>query len=117
MDKNSKSLTRGATTEHTLLNSGANLLGSSVATYEFWDNHCAIDYLCTRPDIDHSKIGVHGSSGGGNQTAYLIAFDDRIKVAAIGVYFTQRERMLEVYGPADGCQHMPYEGREHLEIK
>ena len=44
-DKNSQTLTRGSTTEHTLLNQGANLLGSSLAAYEYWDNHRAIDYL------------------------------------------------------------------------
>ena len=116
LNKDSHSLTRGATTGHTLLNQGANLLGSSVAAYEFWDNDRAIDYLQTRTDIDPSRIGVHGSSGGGTQTVYMLGLDERIKVAAIGVYFSKREQMLELYGPADGCQHVPYEGREHLEL-
>ncbi len=116
LDKDSQSLTRGATTGHTILNSGANLLGSSVAAYEYWDNHRAIDYLLTRNDIDPTKIGVYGSSGGGTQTVYMLGLDERIKVAAIGVYFTQRERMLELYGPADGCQHIPNEGKEQLEL-
>lgn len=116
IDTNSKSLTRGATTGHTLLNAGANLLGSSLAAYEFWDNHRAIDYLETRSDIDKDKIGVYGSSGGGTQTSYLMGLDDRIKVASVCSFFTQREKVLEIYGPSDGCQHIPYEGREHLEI-
>lgn len=116
LDKDSHSLTRGATTGHTLLNQGANLLGSSVAAYEFWDNSRAIDYLQTRSDIDPNQIGVHGSSGGGTQTVYMLGLDERIKVAAIGVYFSKREQMFDLYGPADGCQHIPYEGREHLEI-
>jgi hypothetical protein len=98
------------------LNAGANLLGSSLAAYEFWDNHRAIDYLETRSDIDKDKIGVYGSSGGGTQTTYLIGLDDRIKVASVCSYFTQREKVLEIFGPSDGCQHIPYEGREHLEI-
>lgn len=116
VDKNSQTLTRGSTTEHTLLNQGANLLGNSLAAYEFWDNHRAIDYLMTRPEIDKSKIGVYGSSGGGTQTSYIVGLDDRIKVASVCSYFTERERVLEVYGASDGCQHIPYEGREHLEI-
>ena len=116
VDKNSQSLTRGSTTEHTLLNEGANLLGSSLAAYEYWDNHRAIDYLVARKDIDKSRIGVYGSSGGGTQTAYMVGLDDRIKVASVCSYFTQRERVLEIFGPSDGCQHIPYEGREHLEI-
>jgi hypothetical protein len=116
VDKNSQSLTRGSTTEHTLLNEGANLLGSSLAAYEYWDNHRAIDYLETRKDIDKSRIGVYGSSGGGTQTSYMVGLDDRIMVASVCSYFTQRERVLEISGPSDGCQHIPYEGREHLEI-
>lgn len=116
VNKNSESLTRGSTTEHTLLNQGANLLGTSVAAYEYWDNHRAIDYMMTRPEIDKSKIGVYGSSGGGTQTSYLVGLDDRVMVASVCSYFTERERVLEVYGASDGCQHVPYEGREHLEI-
>lgn len=116
VDENSKTLTRGATTEHTLLNAGANLVGTSVAACEFWDNHRAIDYLMTRPDIDKDKIAAYGSSGGGTQISYLVGLDDRIKVASVCSYFSQRERVLEIYGPSDGCQHIPYEGREQLEI-
>ncbi|WP_217447755.1 alpha/beta hydrolase family protein [Maribellus comscasis] len=116
IDDESNTLTRGATTEHTLLNAGANLLGTSLAALEFWDNHRAIDYLVSREDIDKNNIGAYGSSGGGTQTSYLIGLDERIKVASVCSYFTQREKVLEVYGPSDGCQHIPYEGKEHLEI-
>ncbi|HPJ58537.1 MAG TPA: acetylxylan esterase [Bacteroidales bacterium] len=116
VDKNSQTLTRGSTTEHTLLNAGANLLGSSVAAYEYWDNHRAVDHLETRNDIDKSRIGMYGSSGGGTQTSYMLGLDDRIKVASVCSYFTERLRVLEEYGASDGCQHVPYEGREHLEI-
>ncbi|MEN3324714.1 alpha/beta hydrolase family protein [Mariniflexile soesokkakense] len=116
VDENSKSLTRGATTEHTILNMGANLVGTSVAAYEYWDNHRAIDYLETRPDIDKTRIGIFGSSGGGTQASYMLGLDQRIKVATVCSYFTQRERVFETYGASDGCQHIPYEGREQLEI-
>ncbi|MCY1721953.1 acetylxylan esterase [Prolixibacteraceae bacterium Z1-6] len=116
VDENSKSMTRGSTTGHTLLNAGANLVGTSVAAAEYWDNHRAIDYLVTHSDIDADRIGVFGSSGGGTQTSYLMGLDDRIKVASVCSYFSQRERVLEMYDPSDGCQHVPYEGREQLEI-
>ncbi|WP_321285888.1 acetylxylan esterase [uncultured Sunxiuqinia sp.] len=116
VDADSKAQTRGATTEHTLLNSGANLLGASLAAYEFWDNHRAVDYLVSRTDIDKTRIGAFGSSGGGTQTSYLVGLDDRIQVATVCSYFSKRERVLELDGPSDGCQHIPYEGREQLEI-
>lgn len=116
IDSNNVPLTRGVTTEHTLVNAGCNLLGSNVAAYEYWDNHRAIDYLETRPDIDKNNIGVFGSSGGGTQTAYFVGLENRIKAASIGSYFSQRERVLELEGASDGCQHVPYEGREGIEI-
>ena len=116
IDGKGNSLTRGSTTEHTLLNAGSNLVGTSVAAYEYWDNTRAIDYLETRTDLNKNKIGCIGSSGGGTQTTYLIALDDRIKVATVCSYVSRRERVLEMSGPSDGCQHIPYEGREHLEI-
>ncbi|WP_324672112.1 alpha/beta hydrolase family protein [Hymenobacter sp. GOD-10R] len=116
VDSKGNPLTRGSTTEHTLLNAGSNLVGTSVAAYEYWDNTRAIDYLETRNDLDKNKIGCIGSSGGGTQTTYLIALDDRIKVATVCSYVSRRERVLELSGPSDGCQHIPYEGKEHLEI-
>lgn len=116
IDREGKPLTRGATTEHTLLNAGFNLLGTSLAAQEYWDNHRALDYLLTRKDIDPERIGVYGSSGGGTQTAYYIGLDPRVKVAAICSFFSTRERTMELQGPSDGCQHIPYEGREQLEV-
>ncbi|MGE0079280.1 MAG: alpha/beta hydrolase family protein [Bacteroidales bacterium] len=108
--------TRGGTTEHTLLNAGSNLIGTSVAAYELWDNVRSLDYLESRPEVDKTKLGCLGNSGGGTQTTYFIAFDDRIKVAAPCSYVAVRERNLELTGASDGCQHIPFEGRENLEI-
>jgi hypothetical protein len=116
VDASGQDLTRGSTTEHTLLNAGANLVGTSVAAYEYWDNVRALDYLETRPDLDKSRLGCIGSSGGGTQATYLVALDARIKAAVVCSYVSRRERVLELSGPSDGCQHIPGEGREHLEI-
>lgn len=46
-----------------------------------WDNIRALDYLCARPDVDAQRIGCTGASGGGNQTMYLSAIDERIKAS------------------------------------
>jgi len=107
---------RGSTTEHTLLNAGANLTGKSVVAWELYDNVRALDYLISRPEVDSKRIGCLGNSGGGTQTTYFIAFDDRIKVAAPCSFIARRERNFELTGAADGCQHLPFEGREQLEI-
>lgn len=115
IDEKGTPLTRGVTTEHTLLNPAFNLLGSSLAAQEFWDNSRAIDYLLTRSDIDPNRIGAYGFSGGGTQASYLLALDDRVKVGCIGLFFSQRARTLELQGPSDGCQQIPYEGAERIE--
>ncbi|RZL19111.1 MAG: hypothetical protein EOO96_26345, partial [Pedobacter sp.] len=56
-DKNGKALTRGSTTEHTLLNLSSNLLGTSAAAYELFDNIRGLDYLISRAEVDADKIG------------------------------------------------------------
>ena len=58
------------------------LVGMSVQGIQVWDNMRAIDYLCTRDDVDPERIGCTGASGGGNQTMYVSSLDDRIKACA-----------------------------------
>lgn len=115
-DSLGKPLTRGGTTEHTLLNMAAGLTGSSVAAYELWDNERGLDYLLSRKEVDTARIGCLGNSGGGTQAAYFMAFENRIKVAAVCSYITTRERTFELAGPLDGCVQIPNEGKYGLEI-
>src|SRR5262249_17413180 len=53
----------GALYGSTLWPAGQTLLGMQV-----YDNRRAIDYLLTRPDVDGTKLGITGASGGGNQS-------------------------------------------------
>ena len=50
----------------------------------------AVDYLLTRPEVDGKKIAITGASGGGNQTMYAGAWDDRfgavVPVCSVGNY-------------------------------
>lgn len=110
IDENGKNRTRGVTTAHTLLAPMYNLLGSSLEAQMYWDNSRAIDYLATRPDIDATKVGCYGFSGGGTEASYLLALDPRIQAAAVGLFFSDRTRTLEIQGPSDGCQWIPGEG-------
>jgi cephalosporin-C deacetylase-like acetyl esterase len=115
-DETGEPATRGGTTEHTLLNASSNLVGTNVVNYEYWDNKQGLEYLRSRPEVDASRIGVLGNSGGGTMTTYFMALNDTPKAAVVCSYVTKRERAIEVLGPQDGCQWIPYEGREHLEI-
>ncbi len=56
-------------------------IGYSPAAVECWNGIRAIDYLCTRSDVDPERIGVTGISGGGAATFWIAAADDRVKVA------------------------------------
>ena len=40
-----------------------------------------VDLLCSLPYVDAEKIGATGGSGGGNQTMWLAAMDERVKAA------------------------------------
>lgn len=110
IDETGRNKTRGVTTAHTLLNPVYNLLGSSLEAQITFDNSRAIDYLCSRRDIDPKRIGCYGFSGGGTEAMYLLALDDRVQAASVGLFFSDRTRTLELQGPSDGCQWIPGEG-------
>lgn len=94
------------TTEHTMVGLSSALLGANVAQFRIWDGMRVIDYLQSRPDILADKIGCTGNSGGGTETAYLMALDDRIVAAAPGCYLTTFRRLLDSKGPQDGEQNI-----------
>jgi len=64
----------------------SSLVGRSPAAFMVWDMKRALDYLETRPDVDATRLGAAGTSGGGTQTAYIMALDDRIRVATASCY-------------------------------
>jgi dienelactone hydrolase len=94
------------TTEHTMAGISCALLGANVAQYRIWDGMRVIDYLQSRPDILADKIGCTGNSGGGTETAYLMALDDRILAAAPGCFLTTFKKLIETKGPQDGEQNI-----------
>ena len=80
-----KSAYHGALLGASLWPAGQTLLGMQV-----YDNRRAVDYLLTRPEVDGDRLGVTGASGGGNQTMYAGALDERFKavvpVCSVGNY-------------------------------
>jgi dienelactone hydrolase len=96
----------GATNQHSYMAHQCFLLGSSTARYFTWDGIRGVDYLLTRSEVDPERIGLTGISGGGTQTAYIGAMDQRIKAYAPTCYITGFRRLLESIGPQDGEQNM-----------
>lgn len=96
----------GSTIEHTLVGVGSILLGTNTATYRIWDGIRSIDYLESRDDIDASRLGCTGNSGGGTLTSYLMALDPRVAVAAPSCYVTSFRRLFDTIGPQDAEQNI-----------
>ena len=96
-----------STTEHTVIGIQCLLTGQNLARYTIWDGIRALDYLLSRREVDGSRIGCTGNSGGGTHTAYLSALDERITVAAPSCYITSWQWLLKTIGPQDAEQCLP----------
>jgi hypothetical protein len=59
-----------------------NARGYTPAGVEAWNGIRAIDYLVSRPEVDATRIGMTGRSGGGAYTWFVTALDERIQVSA-----------------------------------
>jgi cephalosporin-C deacetylase-like acetyl esterase len=108
-----------STTEHTVLGAQCLLVGDSLARYTVWDGIRALDYLLSRKEVDASRVGCTGNSGGGTHTAYLSALEDRIHVAAPSCYLTGWKQLLATIGPQDAEQCIPpwlADGLDHADF-
>jgi cephalosporin-C deacetylase-like acetyl esterase len=91
--------------EHSYFGKQCLISGVSSGRYFIWDGIRGIDYLLTRKEVDPERLGVTGLSGGGTLTAYISAFDDRVRASAPSCYITGFRRLLESIGPQDAEQN------------
>jgi len=91
--------------EHSYFGNQCLISGVSSGRYFIWDGIRGIDYLLTRSEVDPARLGVTGQSGGGTQSAYIFAFDDRIKAGAPVQWTTGYRRLLESMGSQDAEQN------------
>ena len=91
----------------TPLNHAAIALGQSVTGMWAWDLMRLVDYIQTRDDCDPERIGCAGLSGGGLQTLWLVALDDRVRAAVVsGYFYGYRDSLLDLNGNC-GCNYVP----------
>lgn len=96
----------GATAEHSYAGVQSFISGLPPANYFVWDGIRSVDYLLTRKEVDPVRIGIAGRSGGGTQSAYIAAMDDRIVAAAPECYITTFDKLIRSNGPQDAEQNL-----------
>ena len=92
--------------EHMEVTGAALAIGRQAASYFVGDLVRSLDYLASRPEVDATRLGCTGISGGGMQTAYLMALDDRLKAAAPGCFITGFRRQLATRGVEEAEQNI-----------
>jgi len=82
----------GPTSEHAMVGYQCYLAGINLANLMIWDSIRAIDYLCSRLEVDPGRIGCTGCSGGGTNTSWVTPLDERIKAASTVCFITTLEQ-------------------------
>lgn len=83
-------------------------LGETVVGMCTWDLMRLIDYIETREDLASEEIGCVGFSGGGMQSLWLAAMDERIKYTMVsGYFYGYKDSLLELNGNCS-CNYVPH---------
>lgn len=90
-----------------LLNHMAIPLGQTVTGMWTWDLMRLLDYVAVRPECDPDRIGCAGLSGGGLQTLWLAALDERVKCAVDSGYFYGYKDALLKLNSNCSCNYVP----------
>ncbi len=85
--------------EHIEMGAQAQLIGQGLARYFIWDAMRSLDYLVSRPDVDASRIGAAGCSGGGALTTFIGGLDPRLKVVIPACYPSSFQLLFPTDGP------------------
>lgn len=74
------------------------LFGETMIAWRVWDVMRAIDWIETRPrQLDASRVGCMGISGGGTCTVFAAALEPRIRAAMVSGYMnTFRDSILSI---------------------
>jgi len=90
-------------------------LGIPVAGMLVWDLMRAVDYLEERGQWKVQELGCLGFSGGGMQTLFLSALDERVKLAVISGYLYGYRDALLTLNRNCSCNYVPHLW-EHLDM-
>lgn len=90
-------------------------LGIPVAGMLTWDLMRAVDYLTERGEWDTDAVSCLGFSGGGMQTLWLAALDERVSLAVISGYLYGYRDALLTLNENCSCNYVPHLW-EHLDM-
>jgi Abhydrolase family len=62
------------------------MLGQTLIGWRIWDIMRTVDYIATRPELDATRVGCMGISGGGTATSFAAALEPRIRAAMVSGY-------------------------------
>lgn len=83
-------------------------MGETVIGMCTWDLMRLLDYVETRTEWNIGEISVLGFSGGGMQTLYFSALDDRIKRVYISGYMYGFKDSLMILNGNCSCNYVPH---------
>ncbi|MBT3269755.1 hypothetical protein HN371_21600 [Candidatus Poribacteria bacterium] len=92
LDESGGSVIGIGTGEHCHQGNQGYLIGLNLAQIRIGDAMRCLDYLESREDVDATRFGVMGNSGGGTVTTYLCAVDPRVAVGSPNCYITTLRR-------------------------
>jgi len=91
-----------------VLNHMAIPLGQTVTGMWAWDLMRLADYIETRPECHVSRLGCAGLSGGGLQTLWFAALDERVRCAVVSGYLYGYKDSLLKLGNNCSCNYVPH---------
>lgn len=82
-------------------------LGQTIAGWMVWDSMRAVDYLQSREDVDPDRIGITGNSGGGLNSLFTAAIDERIACTVVVGFTFEFSNWIQYGGAHCTCTHLP----------
>lgn len=91
---------------HSYAGGQAIINGRPLASYFLHDSVRALDYLYALPEVDKSRIGITGNSGGGTQTSLMMLYERRLAAAAPATFITAILPYMLTDAPQDDEQNV-----------
>lgn len=92
--------------EHLATGMAAWWAGHSLMRWFVADLMAGFDALAALPEVDPTRIGMTGTSGGGTQTSIMMALEPRLAAAAPSTYITSRVAYQQTGQLQDAEQHL-----------